>query len=301
MTKFGKVGVLLGGRSAEREISLLSGSAVLDALVGAGIDAHGFDPGERDLGALAAQHFDRVFIALHGRYGEDGCIQGALEMMGIPYTGSGVMASAIGMDKWRTKLLWQAAGLPTPTSALLTADTDFAAVTQQLGLPMFVKPAREGSSIGMSKVKSADELKAAWETAAEYDDLVLAETFIDGGEYTCAMLGERALPLIRLIPKGEFYDYEAKYFRDDTEYRCPCGLPPAQEADIQALCEQAFRVVGCRGWGRVDVMLDRSGRPNLLEINTSPGMTSHSLVPMAAAAAGLGFAELCLAILEQTL
>ena len=301
MTKFGKVGVLLGGRSAEREISLLSGSAVLDALVGAGIDAHGFDPGERDLGALAAQHFDRVFIALHGRYGEDGCIQGALEMMGIPYTGSGVMASAIGMDKWRTKLLWQAAGLPTPTSALLTADTDFAAVTQQLGLPMFVKPAREGSSIGMSKVKSAGELKAAWETAAEYDDLVLAETFIDGGEYTCAMLGERALPLIRLIPKGEFYDYEAKYFRDDTEYRCPCGLPAAQEAEIQALCQQAFRVVGCRGWGRVDVMLDRSGRPNLLEINTSPGMTSHSLVPMAAAAAGLGFAELCLAILEQTL
>ena len=301
MTKFGKVGVLFGGRSAEREISLLSGNAVLDALLGAGVDAHGFDPGEHDLGQLAAQNFDRVFIALHGRYGEDGCIQGALEMMGIPYTGSGVMASAIGMDKWRTKLLWQAAGLPTPASALLAADTDFAAVAQRLGLPMFVKPAREGSSIGMSKVKSAGELKAAWETAAEYDDLVLAETFIDGGEYTCAMLGERALPLIRLIPKGEFYDYEAKYFRDDTEYRCPCGLPEAQEAEIQALCQQAFRVVGCRGWGRVDVMLDRSGRPNLLEINTSPGMTSHSLVPMAAAAAGLGFAELCLAILEQTL
>ena len=210
MRKFGKVGVLFGGRSAEREISLLSGNAVLDALLGAGVDAHGFDPGENDLGQLAAQHFDRVFIALHGRYGEDGCIQGALEMMGIPYTGSGVMASAIGMDKWRTKLLWQAAGLPTPASALLAGETDFAAVAQRLGLPMFVKPAREGSSIGMSKVKSAGELKAAWETAAEYDDLVLAETFIDGGEYTCAMLGERALPLIRLIPKGEFYDYEAK-------------------------------------------------------------------------------------------
>lgn len=301
MKGFGKVGVLFGGKSAEREISLLSGNAVLDALVGAGVNAHGFDPGERDLGQLAAEKFDRVFIALHGRYGEDGCIQGALEMMGIPYTGSGVMASAIGMDKWRTKLLWQAAGLSTPASALLAADSDFAAVAHRLGLPLFVKPAREGSSIGMSKVKTTDELKAAWETAAQYDDLVLAETFIDGGEYTCAVLGERALPMVRLLPKGEFYDYEAKYFRNDTEYRCPCGLPAAQEADIQALCMQAFRVVGCRGWGRVDVMLDRSGRPYLLEINTSPGMTSHSLVPMAAAAAGLDFAALCVAILEQTL
>lgn len=224
-------------------------------------------------------------------------MQGALELMGLPYTGSGVMASAIGMDKWRTKLLWQAAGLPTPEWALLDADTDFATVEKQLGLPIFVKPAREGSSIGMTKVKQPGALKAAWEKAAEFDSLVLAEKFVDGGEYTCAVLGEQALPMIHLLPKNEFYDYEAKYLRDDTEYRCPCDLPEEQERAIQALCLKAFDVVGCRGWGRVDVMLDRQGSPYLLEINTSPGMTGHSLVPMSARATGLSYEDLCVQVL----
>jgi D-alanine-D-alanine ligase len=301
MKKFGKVGVLLGGKSAEREVSLKSGTAVLNALQRAGVDAHAFDPATRTLGDLAMAEFDRVFIALHGRFGEDGCMQGALELMEIPYTGSGVMASAIGMDKWRTKLLWQAAGLPTPEYAVLAADTDFVAVEKQLGLPMFVKPAREGSSIGMTKVKEAGALKTAYELAAQYDDLVIAEKFVDGGEYTCAILGSQALPMIRLVPKNEYYDFEAKYLRDDTEYRCPCGLSPEQEAAIQAMSVKAFQLVGCRGWGRVDVMLDSRGKPYLLEINTSPGMTDHSLVPMAARGAGISFDELCVRILEQTL
>jgi D-alanine-D-alanine ligase len=299
--RFGKVGVLLGGKSAEREVSLKSGTAVLNALQRSGVDAHAFDPATRTLGDMAMAEFDRVFIALHGRFGEDGCIQGALELMEIPYTGSGVMASAIGMDKWRTKLLWQAAGLPTPECAVLMADTDFAAVEKQLGLPMFVKPAREGSSIGMTKVKQAGALKAAYELAVQYDDLVIAEKFVDGGEYTCAILGTQALPMIWLVPKNEYYDFEAKYLRDDTEYRCPCGLSPEQEAAIQAMSVKAFQLVGCRGWGRVDVMLDSQGRPYLLEINTSPGMTDHSLVPMAARGAGMSFDELCVKILEQTL
>ncbi len=291
----------MGGNSAEREVSLKSGNAVLAALQRQGVDAHAFDPARRSLGDLAMAEFDRVFIALHGRYGEDGCIQGALELMGLPYTGSGVMASAIGMDKWRTKLLWQAAGLPTPEWALLDANTDFAAVEKQLGLPIFVKPAREGSSIGMSKVKQPGELKAAYEKAVEFDSLVLAEKFVDGGEFTCAILGDQPLPMIHLVPKNEFYDYEAKYIRDDTEYRCPCDLAPAQEKAIQALCLKAFNVVGCRGWGRVDVMLDSQGNPYLLEINTSPGMTDHSLVPMSARVAGIDFDALCLRILERTL
>jgi D-alanine-D-alanine ligase len=299
--KFGKVGVLLGGNSAEREVSLKSGAAVLAALQRQGVDAHAFDPAKRSLGDLAMAEFDRVFIALHGRYGEDGCIQGALELMELPYTGSGVMASAIGMDKWRTKLLWQAAGLPTPDWALLEADSDFAAIEKQLGLPIFVKPAREGSSIGMSKVKQPGELKAAYEKAAEFDSLVLAEKFVDGGEFTCAILGGQPLPMIHLVPKNEFYDYEAKYLRDDTEYRCPCDLPAEQEKAIQALCLKAFNVVGCQGWGRVDVMLDSKGNPYLLEINTSPGMTDHSLVPMSARVAGIDFDALCLRILEMTL
>lgn len=291
----------MGGNSAEREVSLKSGAAVLAALLRQGVDAHAFDPAKRSLGDLAMAEFDRVFIALHGRYGEDGCMQGALELLGLPYTGSGVMASAIGMDKWRTKLLWQAAGLPTPEWALLNEDSDFAAVEKQLGLPIFVKPAREGSSIGMSKVKAAGDLKAAYEKAAEFDSLVLAEKFVDGGEFTCAILGEQPLPMIHLLPKNEFYDYEAKYLRDDTEYRCPCDLPAEQEKAIQALCLKAFKVVGCNGWGRVDVMLDRHGNPYLLEINTSPGMTDHSLVPMSARVAGIDFDTLCLRILERTL
>ncbi|MDP2024600.1 D-alanine--D-alanine ligase [Sulfuriferula sp.] len=300
MNRFGKVAVLLGGRSAEREVSLNSGKAVLAALLRQGVDAHAFDPAEHDLSELAAQKFDRVMIALHGRYGEDGTIQGALELMGIPYSGSGVMASALAMDKWRTKLLWLAAGVPTPDYALLTADTDFDAVVAKLGLPIFVKPAREGSSIGMSKVTKAGELKAAWQKAAEFDALVLAEQFVAGAEYTCAIVGELVLPMIRLIPKKAFYDFEAKYLRDDTEYRVPCGLPPAQEQAISKLAKQAFDVLGCRGWARLDVMLDAAGQPYFLEANTSPGMTDHSLVPMAARAAGMSFDQLVLTILELT-
>jgi D-alanine-D-alanine ligase len=301
--KFGKVAVMLGGTSAERPVSLNSGAAVLTALQRQGVDAHAFDPATRNLGDLIGGEFDRVFIALHGRLGEDGCMQGALEVLGMPYTGSGVMASALGMDKWRTKLLWRAAGLPTADWAMLDADSDFAAVEQQLGLPIFVKPAREGSSIGMSKVSAAGTLKAAYETAAEHDPLVLAEQFIDGPEFTVAILGDRALPLIRLEPAKDaaFYDFDAKYLRNDTRYHCPAGLPEADEQALRQLALDAFRLVGGRGWGRVDVMRDRRGNPYLLEVNTSPGMTDHSLVPMAARVAGLDFDALCLSILEQTL
>ena len=301
--RLGKVAVMLGGTSAERPVSLNSGNAVLAALQRQGIDAHAFDPANRNLGDLISGEFDRVFIALHGRYGEDGCMQGALELLGIHYTGSGVMASALGMDKWRTKLLWRAAGLPTADWAILAADSDFAAVEQQLGLPIFVKPAREGSSIGMSKVTERGTLKAAYEMAAEHDALVLAEKFIDGPEFTAGILGDAALPLIRLEPAQDkaFYDFEAKYLRDDTQYHCPAGLDPAQEQALRKLALDAFRLLGGRGWGRIDIMLDRSGQPYLLEANTSPGMTDHSLVPMAARANGMNFDALCLAILEQTL
>ena len=301
--KFGKVAVMLGGTSAERPVSLNSGAAVLAALQRQGVDAHAFDPATRNLGDLISAEFDRVFIALHGRLGEDGCTQGALELLGIPYTGSGVMASAIGMDKWRTKLLWRAAGLPTADWEILTAESDFAAAEKRLGLPIFVKPAREGSSIGMSKVVAPGTLKAAYETAVEHDTLVLAERFIDGGEFTVAILGDTALPLIRLAPAQDkaFYDFEAKYLRNDTQYQCPAGLPDAQEAALRQLALDAFRLIGGRGWGRVDVMLDSLGNPYLLEANTSPGMTDHSLVPMAARVAGMDFDALCLKILEQTL
>lgn len=294
---------MLGGTSAERPVSLNSGGAVLAALTRQGIDAHAFDPATRNLGDLITGEFDRVFIALHGRYGEDGCMQGALELLAIPYTGSGVMASAIGMDKWRTKLLWRAAGLPTADWEILTAASDFAAVEKRLGLPIFVKPAREGSSIGMSKVTEHGTLRAAYETAAEHDPLVLAEMFIDGAEFTVGILGDAALPLIRLQPAKEkaFYDFEAKYLRNDTQYHCPAGLPEAQEMALRQLALEAFRLIGGRGWGRVDIMLDSLGNPYLLEVNTSPGMTDHSLVPMAARVAGLDFDALCVAILEQTL
>jgi D-alanine-D-alanine ligase len=301
--QFGKVAVMLGGTSAERPVSLNSGNAVLAALTRQGVDAHAFDPATRNLGDLIAGEFDRVFIALHGRYGEDGCMQGALELLAIPYTGSGVMASAIGMDKWRTKLLWRAAGLPTADWEILTATSDFVGVERNLGLPIFVKPAREGSSIGMSKVTERGTLQAAYDTAAEHDALVLAEKFIDGAEFTVGILGDAALPLIRLEPAKDraFYDFEAKYLRNDTQYRCPAGLPDAQETALRQLALEAFRLIGGHGWGRVDVMLDSLGNPYLLEANTSPGMTDHSLVPMAARAAGLDFDALCLAILEQTL
>ncbi len=293
---FGKVAVLFGGRSAEREVSLKSGNAVLVALKRGGVDAHAFDPAERPLHDL--EGYDRAFIALHGRYGEDGTIQGALELMGIPYTGSGVMASSVGMDKWRTKLLWQAAGIATPQFELIGAKSDFAAVEARLRLPLFVKPANEGSSIGISKVKQAGSLRAAYEEAAKYDALVIAEQYIGGGEYTVGILGDTALPVIRIVPANEFYDYEAKYLRDDTQYLCPCGLPAEVEARIRAEALQAFRVLGGRGWGRVDFLMDEAGRHYFLEANTSPGMTDHSLVPMGARAAGIEFDQLVLRILE---
>ncbi len=303
MKQFGKVAVMLGGTSAERPVSLKSGGAVLAALRRQGVDAHEFDPATRNLGDLISGEFDRVFIALHGRYGEDGCMQGALELLGLPYTGSGVMASALGMDKWRTKLVWRAAGLPTADWEVLDAASDFGAVERYLGLPIFVKPAREGSSIGMSKVTAHGTLEAAFELAAEHDPLVLAEKFIDGAEYTVGILGDTALPLIRLAPAKDkaFYDFEAKYLRDDTEYHCPAGLADTQEMALRQLALDAFRLIDGRGWGRVDLMLDSIGNPYLLEVNTAPGMTDHSLVPMAARAAGLDFDALCLAILEQTL
>ena len=299
MKKFGKVAVLFGGKSAEREVSLNSGAGVLSALQQQGVDAHPFDPAERALGELA--DFDRAFVMLHGRYGEDGTIQGVLELMGIPYTGSGVMASAIGMDKWRTKLLWRAAGLPIPEFVMLDAHSDFAAVERQLGLPLFVKPACEGSSIGVSKVRHSGELQAAWREAHKHDSLVIAEQGILGGEYTVAILGETALPIIKIVPASDFYDYEAKYLRDDTQYLCPCGLPEARERELQAQALEAFRVLGCRGWGRVDFLMDNEGRAYMLEVNTSPGMTSHSLVPMAARVAGMSYGQLVLNVLESTL
>lgn len=298
MRRLGRVGVLFGGRSAEREVSLKSGSMVLAALQRKGVDAHAFDPRDHGLDALFRARFDRVFIALHGRHGEDGTLQGALELAGIPYTGSGVLASALAMDKWRTKLVWQAAGVPTPRYELLGAGSDFPAVAQRLGLPLMVKPANEGSSIGMSKVRRAEDLDEAYALAANYDRLVIAEQFIDGPELTAGVLGRDALPLIRLETPRDFYDYEAKYVADDTRYICPCGLPAPEERAIQAAAVRAFDVLGCRGWGRVDLMLDRAGSPYFLEVNTSPGMTDHSLVPMAARAAGLSFDDLCVRILE---
>ena len=297
--KFGKVAVLLGGTSAERDVSLMSGNAVLAALRNAGVDAHAFDPAERDLHALKEEGFERVFIALHGRGGEDGTVQGMLELMRIPYTGSGVMASALAMDKWRTKMVWAAAGLPTPRYAILDAGTDWDAVVAELGLPIFVKPVHEGSSMGATKVTAAGQLKAAWELAARFDDLVIAEEFVTGAELTAPFLGERALPLIRIEAPGGNYDYQNKYFTDTTRYLCPCGLPPAQEQAIQALVMKSAAVLGCRGWGRGDLILTADGRPFLLEMNTSPGMTGHSLVPMAAKVAGMDFEALCLAILAD--
>lgn len=297
MRNFGKVAVLFGGRSAERDVSLNSGSRVLAALQRQGIDAQAFDPAERKLDELAA--FDCAFIMLHGRYGEDGTIQGALELMGIPYTGSGVMASAIGMDKWRTKLLWRSVGLPIPEFVMLDAAADFAAVERQLGLPLFVKPACEGSSIGVAKVRHAGELRDAYQTAAKHDSLVIAEQGVLGGEYTVAILGDEALPIIKIVPATDFYDYEAKYLRDDTQYLCPCGLSEAREAEIRAQALEAFRVLGCRGWGRVDFLMDEQGKAYFLEVNTSPGMTDHSLVPMAARVAGISYEQLVLRVLEH--
>ncbi len=294
----GKVAVMMGGKSAEREISLKSGAAVLSALQRSDVDAQAFDPAVEDLSTLREKNIDRVFIALHGRGGEDGALQGALDLMEIPYTGSGVLASALAMDKWRSKLVWQAAGIPVPDFAVITADSDFAAVEEKLGLPLFVKPANEGSSIGISKVKQHGDLPAAYAVAVKFDAVVLAERFLAGGEYTVGILGDRALPVIRIVPATEFYDYESKYLRDDTEYRIPSGLSADSEQELQQLAQRAFAVLGGRGWGRVDLMLDDAGKPYVLEVNTSPGMTDHSLVPMAARAAGLSFEQFVTRVLE---
>ena len=296
---FGKVAVLLGGKSAEREVSLKSGGMVLAALRKKGIDAHPFDPNERDLLELVKERFQRVFIALHGRFGEDGTVQGVLEWLGIPYTGSGVLASALAMDKVRTKRLWAAEGLPTAPYEVLGKDTNLKAVAKKLGVPLFVKPASEGSSVGMTKVKKAGDLEEAYALAVNYDPVVIAEKFIDGAELTVAILGERVLPIIRIETPREFYDYEAKYLANDTRYLIPCGVSEKKERELQAICLKAFQALGCRGWGRVDLMLDKRGRPYLLEVNTSPGMTDHSLVPMAARAVGISYEDLCVQVLEM--
>jgi D-alanine-D-alanine ligase len=295
---FGKVAVLLGGKSAEREISLLSGNGVLQALKSKGVDAHAFDPAERDLFVLKREGFARCFIALHGRGGEDGTVQGALEVLGVPYTGSGVLGSALAMDKVRAKLVWQASGLPTPDYELLDGASDIGGIAGRLGLPLIVKPANEGSSLGISKVRAAVDLEEAYALAVNYDSAVIAEKCIEGPEYTASIVGDEALPLIRIeAPQGN-YDYQNKYFTDDTKYICPCDLPASKEDALKALALNSFKVLGCAGWGRVDLMLDAKGDPWLLEANTSPGMTGHSLVPMAARAVGVSYEDLCVRILE---
>jgi D-alanine-D-alanine ligase len=296
--RFGKVAVLMGGRSAEREISLLSGNAVLGALRERGVDAHAFDPKERLMSDLKRENFQRVFIALHGRYGEDGTVQGALELLGIPYTGSGVMASALAMDKWRTKLMWRAVGIPVPKDVLVQKASDWDAVVKVLGLPIIIKPVHEGSTIGLTKVYTSGDLSAAYSLAARHDRMVLAEEFIEGRELTASILGDTALPLIRIeAPQGN-YDYQNKYFSDETKYYCPAGLSEEMEQAIREAALHAFQVLGCEGWGRADLILRADNTYSFLEMNTSPGMTGHSLVPMAARQAGLGFADLVVRILE---
>ena len=305
---FGKVAVLMGGKSAEREVSLMSGAGVLKALQSRGVDAHAFDPAERDLVELKHEGFQRCFIALHGRFGEDGTVQGALELLGIPYTGSGVMASAIAIDKTMTKRVWLAEGIPTPKYRLLRRGSyqreQLMKLPDELGLPLIVKPAREGSSIGVAKVQGYSEVQAAVDAAAALDPDVLCEQFVAGDEVTCPVLGTgdgaRALPVIRIVAPEGNYDYQNKYFTDDTQYLVPCGLPEGEEAAIQELVLKAYRVLGCRGWGRIDVMIDAATRqPSLLEINTSPGMTGHSLVPMSARAAGISYEDLCVQLLAD--
>lgn len=299
-SEFGKVAVLMGGLSAEREVSLVSGRAVLEALQAQGVEAHGVDADRRVLNALMNGGYDRVFVVLHGRGGEDGVIQGALETLGLPYTGSGVLASALGMDKLRSKQLWQGMGLPTPPFRILDETADLGELIAELGLPLVIKPSREGSSIGVSRVTDASQLKSAVQLAAKFDCPVLAEPWIPGEEYTGAILQGEALPLIRLETPREFYDYEAKYHADDTRYHCPSGLDADTERQLQLVCERAFAALDGYGWGRVDLMLDRRGQPWLLEVNTVPGMTGHSLVPMAARAVGLDFQGLVWRILETS-
>jgi D-alanine-D-alanine ligase len=300
----GKVGVLLGGKSGERDISLMSGKGVLDALISKGVNAHAFDPGQQAITELAAQKFDRVFIALHGRYGEDGTMQGLLEQMNLPYTGSGVLASALAIDKQATKRLWSSFDLATPKFVMLSATSDWQKIVQDLGLPIIVKPAREGSSLGLSKVTKLEDLAAAYALAAKLDRDVMAEQCIIGEELTCPIVGDgenaQALPVIRIVAPDSNYDYHNKYFSDDTKYLCPTGLDLALEIKVQELALSAYRALGCKGWGRADVMIDReTNQPYLLEMNTAPGMTGHSLVPMAAKAAGVEYADLVLWLLTK--
>ncbi len=300
----GKVAVLMGGWSAEREISLMSGRGVLEALRSRGVDAYAFDPAERELAELKREGFARCFIALHGRFGEDGCVQGALELLRLPYTGSGVMASSVAMDKIMTKRIWRFEGLPTPDWRLARSAQECEAAFAVLGAPMIIKASHEGSSIGLTKVTEAGQCADAYAAAARYDDDVLCEQFIEGPEVTCPVLGTgkdaRALPIVRIVAPQGNYDYQNKYFTDDTQYFCPSGLDPKEEAEIQQLAERAFRTLGCRAWARADVMIRAHDRqPFLLEINTSPGMTGHSLVPMSAKAAGIPYDELCLRLIAQ--
>ena len=303
VSAFGKVGVLYGGRSAEREVSLMSGQGVQQALSSAGVDAHLFDTGERSLAELAAAGFDRVFIALHGRYGEDGTLQGALELLGLPYTGSGPMASSLAMDKTMTKRVWLQHGLPTPAFELLDAASELRTVPDRLGLPLILKPPHEGSTVGITKVVGYSDMKEGYAQAARFDAEVLAEQFIAGRELTVAVLGTgrsaRALPVIEIVAPGGNYDYEHKYFSDDTQYFCPADLPDDVAGRVAEIAVHAYRALDCTGWGRIDFMLDAGNQPWLLEANTSPGMTSHSLVPMAAKAVGMSYADLCVSILSE--
>ena len=300
---FGKVGVLYGGRSAEREVSIMSGTGVHAALCGQGVNAHLFDTGSGSLADLAAQQFDRLFIALHGRYGEDGTLQGALELLGIPYTGSGPMASSLAMDKVMTKRVWLEAGLPTPGYRVLTDASEVNAAALALGLPLMMKAPQEGSTLGIVKATEAAELTNAYKVAAQYDEVVLAEQFVAGRELTVALLGRgkdaRALPVIEIVAPHGNYDYQHKYFSDDTQYLCPAPLEQTLAAEIAEISVRAYRALGCEGWGRADLMLDQNNRPWLLEMNTSPGMTGHSLVPMAAKAIGMSYPELCMQILKD--
>ncbi len=300
----GKVGVLLGGKSGEREISLMSGKGVLEALLSKGVNAHAFDPAEQSISDLASQQFNRVFIALHGRYGEDGTMQGLLEQIKLPYTGSGVLASALAIDKQATKRLWSSFNLATPKFAMLNAKSDWNQIAKDLGMPIIVKPAREGSSLGLSKVTNVADLPAAYQMAAKLDRDVMAEQCIIGEELTCPIVGDgvnaQPLPVIRIVAPDSNYDYHNKYFSDDTRYLCPTGLDVSVEKKVQDLALSAYRALGCKGWGRADVMIDnQTGQPYLLEMNTAPGMTGHSLVPMAARAAGVEYADLVLWLLSK--
>ena len=299
MKQYGKVAVMMGGNSSEREVSLMSGVGVLNALRSCGVEAYKFDPSEQPMTALKTEGFDRVFNILHGPFGEDGTLQGILENMGLPYTGCGVMASEICMNKLRTKLLWQQFGLPVPEFELLEEQSDFTALEFKLGLPIFVKPASEGSSIGVTKANKPGDLERAFKEARKYDSIVIAERFIGGGEYTCTVIGDTAYPTIKIEPTTEFYDYNAKYFRDDTIYHCPSGLSTGLENRARELSLTAFRTLGGRGWGRVDFLMDEAETIYLLEVNTTPGMTTHSLVPIAAKAMGISYEDLCLKILDM--